>query len=172
MIQLRNVFPRFFLATRLVSSTTGPHSFRNAAVISATSRIQKILSRSRPPLGEDVCPISRLPAAVNHGPSATRYFSSEKNLDDAEIKRKVEDISGKFKEAMDLLDDARGSMGTVYFSEDMTDAENAIEEVLSDYDTLMKEINEDQRRNVVRTIGLKIEELKAQVQMLKDSLKE
>lgn len=41
----------------------------------------------------------------------------------------------------------------MYFSEDMNDAENAIQEVLSEYDNLMKEMDEDQRRSVVRTIG-------------------
>lgn len=84
----------------------------------------------------------------------------------------MENISDKFKEAMELLDDARGSVGTVYFSEDMTDAEDAIQDVLSDYESLIKDTNEDQRQIVIRTIGLKIEELKAQVQMLKDSLKD
>lgn len=84
----------------------------------------------------------------------------------------MEDISEKFKEAMELMEDARGSVGTVYFSDDMSDAENAIEEVLSDYENLMQQMNEEQKKSVVRTIGLKIEELKAQIQMLKDSLKE
>lgn len=47
----------------------------------------------------------------------------------------------------------RDAIGTVYFSEDMTEAENAIQEVLSDYDVLLKQMNEDQKRSVVRTIG-------------------
>lgn len=47
----------------------------------------------------------------------------------------------------------RSSTGTVYFSEDMTDAENAIEAVLSDYDNLLKQLDENQKRAVVRTIG-------------------
>lgn len=101
-----------------------------------------------------------------------RLCSSAPTLSDDEVKKHVEDISEKFKEAMELLDDARSSAGTVYFSDDMVDAEDAIREVLADYDGLMKKMNESQRRTVVRTIGLKIEELKAQVQMLRDSLKE
>ncbi|XP_034251253.1 uncharacterized protein LOC117651371 [Thrips palmi] len=128
-------------------------------------------SRARPP---PAVVSSRLPASAASAstPAVWRRMSSASSLNDSDVQKRVEDISHKFKEAMELLEDARGSVGTVYFSEDMTDAENAIQEVLSDYDALMKEMNEDQKRSVVRTIGLKMEELKAQVQMLKDSLKD
>ncbi len=63
-------------------------------------------------------------------------------------------------------------MDSVYFDEDMKDAEDAIKETLTMYGRLLDRLNEEQKQHVTRTIGLKMEELKAQLNMIKESLRE
>lgn len=104
-----------------------------------------------------------------------RYFYNNVTLfalSEQEIKKYMDGISDKFGEAMELLSDARSSMGTVYFSDDMTDAEAVIDEVLTEYESLLKLLTDSQSKDVTRAIGLKMEELKAQLQLLKESIKD
>lgn len=51
----------------------------------------------------------------------------------------------------------------MYFSEDMQDAQAAVKEALGSYEDLLSTLNVEQRQNVVASIGLKMEELKAQL---------
>ena len=61
-------------------------------------------------------------------------------------------------------------MDTVYFDEDMKDAEDAIKDTLDTYEDLLRQLTEEQKANVTRTIGLKMEELKAQLDMIKETI--
>ena len=62
--------------------------------------------------------------------------------------------------------------GTVYFNDDLKDAKESVQETLSQYEDLMTKLSEEQERNVRRTIGLKMEELRAQEAMIDESLKD
>ena len=66
----------------------------------------------------------------------------------------------------------RESKGTTYFSDDMSDAQEAVNTTLDAYQSLLNELNEQQTQHVLRSIGLKMEELKAQLKMIEDELKE
>ncbi|KAG8237322.1 hypothetical protein J437_LFUL014487 [Ladona fulva] len=101
-----------------------------------------------------------------------RTCSCLRSMNEKEVKRQMDEISDKFGEAMELLSDARNSMGTVYFSDDMTDAEVMVDEVCKDYEKLLSDLDSGQSGKVTRAIGLKVEELKAQLQLLKESIKE
>lgn len=65
----------------------------------------------------------------------------------------------------------RSSINSVYFSEDVEEAQKAVTETLDFYDNLLKKLSTDQKKDVLRTIGLKIEELKAQQEALIDDAK-
>ena len=52
----------------------------------------------------------------------------------------------------------------------MTDAQSAVATTLTKYKALLADLDEDQRNDVTRTIGLRMEELKAQEQAIKDLL--
>ncbi|XP_064105584.1 uncharacterized protein LOC135214991 [Macrobrachium nipponense] len=93
-------------------------------------------------------------------------------MTEKEVKRAVDDISEKFAEAMELMNDARSSLGTVYFSEDVLDTQAQVKETLDDYTSLLSKLNEKQKRTVIQSIGLKMEELKAQMSLLEDLAKE
>ncbi|XP_023227189.1 uncharacterized protein LOC111627777 [Centruroides sculpturatus] len=101
-----------------------------------------------------------------------RYLCLQKNLSEEEVKKNVDNLSEKFSEAIGLLEDARQSLGTVYFSEDMKEAEDTVSSVLNDYNNLLGKLHETQRINVNRTIGLKMHELKAQLQLIKEMCRE
>ena len=63
-------------------------------------------------------------------------------------------------------------MGTVYFSDDMEDAQSAVKDTLDEYNQLLERLSDDQRADVLRTIGLKMQELKAQLQAIHETLQE
>lgn len=93
-------------------------------------------------------------------------------MTEAQIKRVVDSISEKFSEALELMNDARASSGTVYFSEDVIDTRAQVEETLGDYTKLLSQLDDQQRKRVIQTIGLKMEELKAQMSLLEELAKE
>lgn len=93
-------------------------------------------------------------------------------ITEKELKREIDDLTDKFMETRELLEDAMESKDTVYFNDDLKDAKEAVQETLSHFEDLMAKLSEEQERNVRRTIGLKMEELRAQEMMIDDSLKE
>lgn len=66
----------------------------------------------------------------------------------------------------------RESEGTVYFSEDMQEAQTAVQETLNEYQKLLGNLSETQRKDVIAALGLRMEELKAQQAAIEDSLKD
>ncbi|KAK3860480.1 hypothetical protein Pcinc_033471 [Petrolisthes cinctipes] len=111
---------------------------------------------------------------ANRTQLATRHFSQDagKELSAAEIKRAIDNISEKFTEAMELMNDARSSAGTTYFSEDMEDTQAQVKDTLEDYTSLLGQLNKQQKKNVIQSVGLKMEELKAQISLLEELAKE
>lgn len=65
----------------------------------------------------------------------------------------------------------RESMNTVYFSEDMQEAAEAVSQTIQMYEKLLNELDENQKKDVVRTIGLKMAELKAQHAAMEEEIK-
>ena len=64
----------------------------------------------------------------------------------------------------------RSSANTVYFNEDLQEAQTAVEEALREYEDLLGALSAEQRQSVVGAIGLKVEELKAQLAAIKEEL--
>ncbi|KAL8576591.1 hypothetical protein ACOMHN_025066 [Nucella lapillus] len=87
-----------------------------------------------------------------------------------DLRRRVDYLTDCFAEARELLGDARESLGSSYFSDDMMEAQEAVSSTITKYEALLTDLDEDQRNGVVRTIGLRMEELKAQEQAIKDLL--
>ncbi|XP_033108059.1 uncharacterized protein LOC117109756 [Anneissia japonica] len=102
----------------------------------------------------------------------SRKFSDKTNMSEDDLKKAIENITDKFMAAQELLQDAEESKDTVYFNDDLNDASEAVNETLRTYSTLLDILTEQQKQNVVRSIGLKMEELKAHQSLIIDSLKE
>merc|ERR1711916_235864 len=84
----------------------------------------------------------------------------------------IQNLTEKFFEAKELMEDAHDSFETVYFSEDYEDAQEAVEEVVEDYEALLKTLSEEDARVVKTKIALRIEELKSEFKDLKDRAEE
>ncbi|KAF9972230.1 hypothetical protein BGZ73_004690 [Actinomortierella ambigua] len=69
-------------------------------------------------------------------------------------------------EDLEELEYAEEAKGTVYYNDDKEAARVAVQECLDQFNTLMGECTEEQKTDVQRKIGLKIQELKAQLDAL------
>lgn len=58
----------------------------------------------------------------------------------------------------------------MYFNEDLQDARTAVEEAVRQYTDLLSRLSETQTQRVVAAIGLKMEELKAQLVAITEEL--
>jgi len=54
----------------------------------------------------------------------------------------------------------------------MQDAQTAVEDTLQEYKKLLESLTDAQRRDVTATLGLRMEELKAQQAAIEESLKD
>ncbi|KAK7481035.1 hypothetical protein BaRGS_00027754 [Batillaria attramentaria] len=114
--------------------------------------------------------LHRLPAQGGVQSYVTTTTGLMARLKPEEVRKRVEELTDLFAEARELLGDARESVGTTYFSDDMSDAQEAVSNTLAAYEALLSELEKDQKDDVVRTIGLRMEELRAQEQAIKDLL--
>ena len=65
----------------------------------------------------------------------------------------------------------RESKGTVYFSDDMKEAQEAVEETLTEYRQFLEKLSDKQRQDVIASLGLRMEELKAQRAAMEEEIK-
>ncbi|ERN03863.1 uncharacterized protein LOC110007048 [Amborella trichopoda] len=89
-----------------------------------------------------------------------RRFSTESEVDE---------INLKFAEAREEIDMALESKETVYFDEEAESARKIVKEVMDMYEGLLARLPEQQRGALQRSMGLKLEQLKAELKQLDDS---
>ena len=80
----------------------------------------------------------------------------------------VDMINLKFAEAREEIEMAMESKETVYFDEEAECARVAVKEVLDMFEGLLAKLSETQRAALQRSMGLKIEQLKAELQQLNE----
>ncbi|XP_075656796.1 embryogenesis-like protein [Castanea sativa] len=80
--------------------------------------------------------------------------------------KEVDTINLKFAEAREEIEMAMESKETVYFNEEAECARAAVKEVLDRFEGLLAKLPESQRAALQRSMGLKIEQLKAELQQL------
>lgn len=80
----------------------------------------------------------------------------------------VDEINLKFAEAREEIETAMESKETVYFDEEAECARSAVKEVLDMFEGLLAKLPEGERAALKRSMGLKIEQLKAEIQQLDD----
>ncbi|KAF9896356.1 hypothetical protein BX616_007628 [Lobosporangium transversale] len=97
--------------------------------------------------------------------SPSRVLFATNNSD---VEKGVQNITDLFMTARDELEYAEEARGTVYYNDDKEAAREAVQECLSTYDELLKDLDEAQKLDVQRKIGLKIMELKSQLDALNE----
>ncbi|KAL6509809.1 hypothetical protein OROGR_022297 [Orobanche gracilis] len=85
-----------------------------------------------------------------------------------ETDKVVDKINLKFVEAREEIESAMESKETVYFNEEAECARSAVGEVLEMYECLLGKLPPSERAAIQRAMGLKIEQLKAELQQLND----
>ncbi|XP_030952123.1 uncharacterized protein LOC115975480 [Quercus lobata] len=93
-----------------------------------------------------------------------RKYSSES----VDHNKEVDTINLKFAEAREEIEMAMESKETVYFNEEAECARAAVKEVLDRFEGLLAKLPESQRAALQRSMGLKIEQLKAELQQLNE----
>jgi hypothetical protein len=71
-----------------------------------------------------------------------------------------------FVEARMCIDDLNDSVGTTYYDEDAEEAREAVETAVENFQALLKEITDiEQKNRVLRSNGLKVEQLKGELEL-------
>lgn len=92
-----------------------------------------------------------------------RPFSS---ISKESYESQVDALNEKFAEARDEIEYAQEDAETTYFNESAETARTAVNEVLKAYTELGESLAEDQRGKLQRSMGLKMEQLKAEIAQL------
>eukprot|EP00250_Pteridium_aquilinum_P025112 c3016_g1_i1 orf=62-448(+) len=78
----------------------------------------------------------------------------------------VDEINSKFAEAREEIEMAMESKETVYFDEEARTARDAVHLVLHKYQTLLDKLPNTDKGSLQRSMGLKMEQLKAELDQL------
>ncbi|OMO89010.1 hypothetical protein CCACVL1_08064 [Corchorus capsularis] len=96
-----------------------------------------------------------------------RKYSTE-STSELDVNKEVDSINLKFAEAREEIEMAMESKETVYFNEEAECARAAVKEVLDMFDGLLEKLPQSEKAALQRSMGLKIEQLKAELQQLDD----
>ncbi|XP_047316380.1 embryogenesis-like protein [Impatiens glandulifera] len=94
-----------------------------------------------------------------------RSYSNNNSVDTSE---EVNNINLKFAEARDDIETALDSKETVYFNEEAECARDSVKEVLDMFEGLLEKVPEVERNALRRSMGLKMEQLKAELAQLNE----
>ncbi|XVF54364.1 hypothetical protein PTKIN_Ptkin05aG0175500 [Pterospermum kingtungense] len=94
-----------------------------------------------------------------------RKYSTE-SASGLDVNKEVDTINLKFVEAREEIEMAMESKETVYFNEEAECARAAVKEVSAMFEGLLGKLPESERAALQRSMGLKIEQLKAELQQL------
>ncbi|KNA23468.1 hypothetical protein SOVF_024470 [Spinacia oleracea] len=120
------------------------------------------------------------PSVTSNPTSNSPYFNHPSTLisqfrtyradssEDFDKNKIVDEINLKFAEAREEIESAMDSKETVYFNEEAECARTAVKEVLDLYEGLLGKLKVEERGALQRSMGLKIEQLKAELQQLDD----
>uniref|UniRef100_A0A2P2J6F4 Uncharacterized protein n=1 Tax=Rhizophora mucronata TaxID=61149 RepID=A0A2P2J6F4_RHIMU len=87
---------------------------------------------------------------------------------DFDVNKEVDLINLKFADAREEIESALDSNETVYFDEEAECARAAVKEVLDLFDGLLGKLPEREKTALQRSMGLKMEQLKAELLQLED----
>lgn len=137
--------------------STIPKSYFSSTILISLSNSSLNLTKTRHFLGRTSSNASTY--LVNF--QNTRRYSDETD-------REVDKINLKFAEAREEIESAMESKETVYFDEEAECARAAVKEVLDLYQGLLGKLSESEKGVIQRSMGLKIEQLKAELEQLNE----
>ncbi|CAL4895405.1 unnamed protein product [Urochloa decumbens] len=106
-----------------------------------------------------------LPAAALSASGSRRAFSSSSAAD---YGKDVDEVNRKFAEAREEIEAAMESKETVYFDEEASVARDAANDALAAFDALLARLPPADADALRRSMGLKMEQLKAELKQLEE----
>lgn len=166
--KMRRAVGRFVLLKSISTSSpsrkpSSPSLPRIPAEPPKSSRLPLHTSSSRPPC----CPFLSNPSPHVRNPAGDRREFSVGEIA-TDHSKEVDEINLKFAEAREEIEAALESKETVYFDEEAECAREAVKVVLDMFEGLLARLPEKERTALQRSMGLKIEQLKAELKQLDD----
>ncbi|XP_039023293.1 uncharacterized protein LOC120155899 [Hibiscus syriacus] len=93
---------------------------------------------------------------------------TESKASELDVNKEVDSINLKFVEAREEIEMALESKETVYFNEEAESARAAVKVVMDMFEGLLGKLPDSEKAALQRSMGLKIEQLKAELQQLDD----
>lgn len=95
-----------------------------------------------------------------------RSFASSSPPDGESLDARLDAVNRLFSSAREDLEDAQEDEGTVHFEESYNNAYKGVQDCLQLFDEVLASLDEQKRGSVRRSMGLKIEQLKAELAAL------
>ncbi|KAL0701479.1 hypothetical protein Bca4012_057601 [Brassica carinata] len=155
-IALRNLFTR--------NSLRISQNLSIASRPAAVNSIGDVSGRIRSPLPSPYSTSSHTRESFNS--LIQRRFSTGGSPPD--VNKVVDEINLKFAEAREEIEMAMDAKETVYFNEEAECARAAVAEVMEMFEGLLGKVTEKEKSSLQRSMGLKMEQLKAELQQLNE----
>jgi hypothetical protein len=80
----------------------------------------------------------------------------------------MDEFQDLFAEARLSLEDARESEGTTYFEEDLDQSIEDVDKAIGVFEGLLADLDEERRGGLMRSQGLKVEQLRGELKLIMD----
>ncbi|GMY29487.1 embryogenesis-like protein [Fagus crenata] len=142
------------------------HPFHPSPIPTSSSSLNSLPTLPTPLFSNSV----PFPKPTSNFSGRRKYTTSEpgESVSESDQNKVVDMINLKFAEAREEIEMAMESKETVYFDEEAECARVAVKEVLDMFEGLLAKLSETQRAALQRSMGLKIEQLKAELQQLNE----
>ncbi|KAI4366923.1 hypothetical protein MLD38_022724 [Melastoma candidum] len=135
--------------------------------IRSFARYLRLLAATNPGAPRAICPMRNPSLQTLAPPGRVPRWRSLASVS-AEVEREIDMINVKFGEAREEIETAMDSKETVYFNEEAECAREAVREVLERFEGVLGKLKEGEREALRRSMGLKMEQLKAELKQLDD----
>ena len=85
---------------------------------------------------------------------------------DQDLRKRMDALADLFVEAREEIELADESKGSTYFNEEAEAAQEAVDAALAEYANILGELEEPQKGEFQRSNGLKMEQLRAEMELL------
>eukprot|EP01024_Parvocaulis_polyphysoides_P025403 TRINITY_DN23184_c0_g3_i1.p3 TRINITY_DN23184_c0_g3~~TRINITY_DN23184_c0_g3_i1.p3 ORF type:complete len:130 (-),score=16.77 TRINITY_DN23184_c0_g3_i1:404-793(-) len=79
-----------------------------------------------------------------------------------DLQNEIDDLNDKFATARDEIELAKEDAETVYFNESHATAKQVVDEVMEKWQNVLERLDEEEKMKLQRSMGLKMEQLKAE----------
>ncbi|CAM9631499.1 unnamed protein product [Ectocarpus sp. 12 AP-2014] len=105
-----------------------------------------------------------LPASYELSVASRRALSTL--LSEEQLRRKMDEFNDLFVTAREEMEYAEESKETTYFDEEAAAAKEAVEEAVALFEEVLGSVDEKKRTEIMRSSGLRVEQLKAELDQL------